>query len=426
MINTHKIYIYITIIFCGIFMVTGTVKSQGVAIDASKLVPKAEISFSPRTGSFVEGSTFEVPILINTKGSSVNSIEVKISYDRNLLSIVKPANGSSVIGVWVEPPRYDNSKGTASYVGVIPGGITTQSGLIGTITFKALKTGVAQVKVGSESVLLLNNGMGTEISFNSIPANYTIIPKAPEGLRVYSETHPYSDNWYNNKSPVISWDSENSVDGYSFELDNKPTTIPDNTIDTTDNIKGFDKLDDGLWYFHIKAIKRGVWGTTSHFLVKIDTVQPAEFTPEANYVVAATVLVERTLISFFTTDNLSGIDHYEVGVIDKSQPVTTSPVFIESESPFQVPLTSDSSLRVIVRAIDKAGNVRDVSIDVKQPLLITRVIKDYLVYILVFIILSGLIGLIVHYTVGHHVIKHLKEFRDSLKSDHGDEDNIPK
>ena len=39
----------------------------------------------------------------------------------------------SIIGVWVEPPAYDNSRGTV--IGVIPNGITTSSGLIGTILF---------------------------------------------------------------------------------------------------------------------------------------------------------------------------------------------------------------------------------------------------------------------------------------------------
>jgi len=420
MIIKSKILITTYTVLCVFSLNFGIAKSQGVTIDASKLVPKAEISFSPRSGSFTEGSTFEVPIIINTKGNSINSIDVKISFDKNVLSIVKPSNGSSVIGVWVEPPKYDNSRGTASYVGVVPNGITTESGLIGTITFKALRTGRAVVSVGPESILLLNNGMGTQISFNSVNANYTIIPKAPEGLRVYSETHLYSGDWYNNNSPIISWESDSVVDGYSFEFDNKPSTVPDSVIDTTENSMSYDKLNDGLWYFHIRAIKKGVWGPASHFLVRIDTEPPAVFKPEANYVIAAVALIDRTLVSFFTTDNLSGIDHYEVGVIDKSQPVTVSPVFVESESPYQVPLKSGSNLSIIVRAVDKANNVRDVSIDVKPPLLVTRIIKDYIVYILIFIILAGLIGLILHYTLGHHIVRHLKEFRESMKKDEFD------
>ena len=141
--------------------------------------------------------------------------------------------------------------------------------------------------------------------------------------------------------------------------------------------------------------------------MQIDTAPPAEFKPEINYIVAAT-LVERGLVSFLTTDNLSGIDRYEVGAIDKSQPITESPVFMQSESPFQVPLSSGGNLVVIVRAIDKAGNVRDASADIKIPLFITKFIKGYPIYILIFIISIGLVGLIViiaRYLFRHHIVK---------------------
>lgn len=424
-----KLILKITILyalFFSLFPLGNIAYSQSLNIDASKLVPRAEIQFSPKNGSFVEGSTFDVPILLNTKGNSINSIELRINFDKDKLSIIKPSNGSSIIGVWVEPPKYDNARGTASYVGIVPNGITTESGLIGSITFKALKTGQATVRVGNESTLLLNNGIGTEITFESIRANYTIIPKAPEGLNIYSETHPFQNDWYKNNSPVISWDNNSGLEGYSFELDNKPSTIPDNEIDSTDITKSYENLSDGLWYFHIKAIKNGVWGTTGHFLIRIDTVPPADFKPESNYVVAALAIVERTLISFFTTDNLSGVDHYEVGVIDKNQPTTESPVFVETESPYQVPLKAGSNLRVIVRAIDKAQNVRDVSIDVKPPLLITKFIKQYIVYILLGIILIGLVALILHYLFGHHIVRHIKEFKKLLNEEDNRKDEIKK
>jgi hypothetical protein len=63
---------------------------------------------------------------------------------------------------------------------------------------------------------------------------------------------------------------------------------------------------------------------------------------------------------------------------------------------------------VIVRAIDKAGNMRDVSIDVKKPLIVAEFIKDNLVLILLGIILVGLSILILHYLVGHHIVRKLR------------------
>ncbi len=132
---------------------------------------------------------------------------------------------------------------------------------------------------------------------------------------------------------------------------------------------------------------------------------------------AAAVLVNRALVSFFTTDNLSGIDHYEVGVIDKASPPTESPVFVDAQSPFQVPAASPAGLKVIVRAIDKAGNVRDESIDVKAPVLFGRFLSDYAPWILVAMLALILLGLGIQYAYGHHIIANLKRAWAIVRSD---------
>lgn len=399
------------------FLVNFVAQAQNVNIDASLLLTHVGVGLSPRSGSFTEGATFQVPILIDTKGASINGIEVHINYDKNKLSIVNPTGGTSIIGLWIDPPKFNNLNGTVSYIGVVPNGITTGSGLVGTITFKAIAAGSATVSVSSASRILLNDGLGTLAQVDVGRAEYSILAKAPEGVNVFSYTHPNQSDWYNNNTPVLSWVKDDGVSGFSFELDNKPNTIPDNVEDSEDTTKGFEKLNDGLWYFHIKAIKAGVWGATGHFLLRIDTTPPAHFTPETNYLVTAVILAERTLVSFFTTDNLSGVDHYEVGVIDKNQPLTDSPVFIQTESPFQLPFSKDGRLQVIVRAVDKANNVRDESIDIRMPFVITKFVQDYLVYILLGIIILGLVMLLIHYMLGYHIIRAIRRFRLILKNE---------
>lgn len=388
-------------------LIPGALFAASVTVDASTLVPNVAVSFSPRSGSFEEGSTFQVPIVLDTNGASINGLEVRLNFDADRLSIVQASTGQSIVGVWVEPPTYDNTRGTASYVGVIPNGIVTDSGVIGTITFRAKSTGRAVVSVRSDSNVLLNDGLGSPATLEKGRAEYTVIAKAPGGASVYSETHPSQTSWYNNNSPVISWDVEQGVTGFSYVLDNKPNTVPANTVTDTGTTKGYENLADGLWYFHIKAYKNGVWGGTTHFLVRIDTTPPARFKPQVNYVVAAVVLVNRTLVSFFTSDNLSGVDHYEVGVIDKSSAPTASPVFVDAESPFQVPSASVSGVTVIVRAVDKAGNVRDESIDVRPPNAIAQFLEGYLVWILLLILLLIVVFFGGRYIFGHHVFENM-------------------
>ncbi len=399
--NKISLIILISLLFFG-----EIVFSQNVYIDANTLIPKTSLILSPPSGTFTEESVFDVTIILNTKGKSINGVDVKVNFDPSILSVVKPSGGKSIIGVWVEPPSFDNNKGVVSYVGVIPNGITTDSGVIGTISFKVKKIGKTSVKINSNSLIYLNDGLGTKTYVDFGIGQYDFLSKAPEGVRVYSETHPIQSNWYSNNSPVFSWEKDIGVTGFSFILDDKPNTIPDNEIDSSDTTKSYTDLSDGLNYFHIKSYKKGVWGGTGHFLVRIDTNPPADFKPSVNYVISGENSTPRALVSFFTTDTLSGIDRYEVGIVDDK--IGASPVFVQSESPFQINLGGKQKSIVIVRSFDLAGNIKDVSVSVQKPFFLTSFIKEYLVYILALIILIGLLILIFHYLFGHKILSHLR------------------
>lgn len=387
-----------------------------INLDAKNLRASAAVSFSPQAGSFTEGSTFDIPILMNTRGNSVNAIELTIQFDPRTLAIVNPSGGKSIVGIWVEPPSYDNSKGTVRFAGMIPGGIVANSGLIGTLTFQAKGSGQTIVTVSNNSSVFLNDGLGTQISPDTVRGVYTLLPQAPEGARVYSDTHPFQSNWYRNNNPMVSWEREADVDGFSYAFDDKPATLPENKIVTTDTSKAYENVPDGVHYFHIMPIKKGIWGSVTNFQIRIDTSPPAQFTPQVDFLLAT--VVQRALISFVTTDALSGIDHYEVGVINKEDSTTNSPVFIRSESPYQVPFDTVKNVRVIVRAFDAAGNTRDAFIDVAQPFVLTKLLNDYKDIILTGLLLITFLALLVHYLFSHHILRRVKHSLDRAeKSD---------
>ena len=343
------------LLLIGVFTVSDAALAQPVInVDVSTLRQKATVSFSPRTGSFTAGSTFQVPIVINTEGKSVNAIELHIKFNPSRLQIIAPAGQRSIIGLWISPPTYSNTLGTLTLVGTIPGGLTTESGLVANITFKGIASGDTRLTISSESQILANDGLGTPVAASFGDALYSITPEPPEGPTVFSETNPFPDHWYNNNTPVIGWDASPGVTDYSYIVDDQPFTIPDNTPETADNRISLPNLPNGISYFHIKARKGAVWGGTTHFTLRVDAFSPATFTPTYERLSSG-----GTLLSFFTTDSLSGIDHYEVGVIDLNESPDITPVFQEAQSPFQLPSKTSGDVRVIVRAIDGAGNVRD-------------------------------------------------------------------
>lgn len=136
--------------FCLLWAISLTVSvasAQNISTEDVKSQPRVEVFMSPRFGSFVEGSNFEVPIFINTNGTNVRGLNIKINFDKDKLEVARPSGGTSIIDVWLESPKYNNTKGTISYVGTIPEGIVVTGGLVATITFKALGSGQAKIAV---------------------------------------------------------------------------------------------------------------------------------------------------------------------------------------------------------------------------------------------------------------------------------------
>lgn len=382
--------------------------AQTVYLDAQSLVGRASLVFSPKAGTFQEGSVFDVQVFLDTRGQSVNTVELHVSFPTDKLFLVRPSGDKSIIGLWLEPPKYSNTDGRASFIGVIPGGIVTNSGLISTLTFRTKAAGTAVVKVASTSRVLMNDGLGTDAEVDYGRASYSVTAKPPDGIAVFSETHPIQDRWYNNNNPILQWDKDGEAVDFSYTLDNQPFTVPDNVVDTQDALKQFQNLKDGVYYFHIKARKNNVWGVPTHFALHIDAHPPASFRPSVDFIDSGHVL-----ISFFTTDLLSGLDHYEVGVIDSSQPSTEAPAFVPAESPYQLPSVPDNA-NVIVRAIDRAGNVRDSRISVSPSS--HRFLQKYASFFLAGTLVLLLL-MILHYFFGHHLIAHFKRLMAAWKKE---------
>lgn len=366
---------------------------------------KSTLFISPANGTFLLGSTFDVSFILDTGGESINAFSLNLKFPPDKLAIVGSFGGKSIASVWAVPPVYSNAQGTAHLEGGIPGGIKTKAGIIATLTFQAKTPGQAVVEILPESQVLANDGLGTTIPLNLGRGNYSITPRPPEGVKVFSDTHPFQEKWYNNNNPVISWTSEEGITDFSYELDNKPNTIPDNVPDSQSTTKAYENLDNGMWYFHIKARKNNIWGPTTHYVLRIDTTPPASFKPRVELLTAT--IIARAFVYFFTTDSLSGLDHYEVGVVDRSKSQTESPVFIEAESPYQLPNEITGALRVIVRAVDEAGNVRDESADVYEPSPFNFIRKNLKTIAVLFLAL--LIFLIFHYLFGHKVFSRQKK-----------------
>ncbi|MFZ5916154.1 MAG: hypothetical protein ACOYZ7_04415 [Chloroflexota bacterium] len=122
-----------------------------------------------------------------------------------------------------------------------------------------------------------DNATNVETTFGV--GSFTYAASGPSAPEISSPTHPDEATWYNDDAPTFNWTTPPSgagIQGYSYALDHNPASLPDNIIETNGNTVAFANLDDGIWYFHVRA-QDGAnnWGPADHFRVNIDTAAPA-------------------------------------------------------------------------------------------------------------------------------------------------------
>lgn len=318
----------------------------------------AVLSITPPTGTFTVGSTFEVSVYLNTENQTINAIQTAISFPPDKLQLVSPSTGKSVIGVWTAQPTVNNQSGRVDLQGGVPGGINVSNGLITTLTFRVKAVGSAAIRFLDDSKILLHDGRGSNVLNNTSNGIFELVLPPPAGPLVVSETHNDQSQWYKNKNVFLSWQADSEVEGYSYEMSDDPAGLPDDVLDSSKTSVSYREVVDGVHYFHIKALRGGTWGGTTHFAIKIDSTEPADFPIK---IIPSTRTTRRQpIFDFNSTDENSGLSHYELKMfpLDRGG---KQPLFVEVTAPFVPEELALGQYLVVVRAYDFAGNYREVS-----------------------------------------------------------------
>lgn len=327
----------------------------------------ASLYFSPSSGTFFVGSTFDVSVFVNTDGEDINAVEVNLKFDPKKLQVASPTAGKSFIEVWVAQPTYSNIKGIINFIGGVPSpGINTSAGLVSTITFRVIEPGETSISFSDTSQVLRNDPRGTDVLTSLGRGNFTLLIPPPEGPKVSSPTHPDQNKWYKNNNPTFSWEKEEGVTDFSYSFDQDPMGTPDNLSEGSHTSISYSEVKDGMWYFHIKAKKAGTWGGMSHYLVRIDVTPPALFNPTVEP--SKKTSNKEPLVSFITTDALSGISYYRIKYINITPKTATEDevgFFTEVTSPYKLSSLNIGKYLVVVRAYDIAGNWREGTINIE-------------------------------------------------------------
>lgn len=358
----------------------------------------AQIYLTPPSGRFSVGDEFKVEILTDTQGKNINTAETNIVFSSNTLELLNVTQGSTFL---LPTPGSKIVEGNTVYIG---GGLPTpgfngKSGVLGSLTFKAKAVGKATVTI-TRGRALSNDGVGSQLPVTTQSASFDVTLPPVNQVVVNSTSHPDQKAWSRDSNPNLTWVMPPNAYGVSFILDRNPDTNPDDTLDaTTDTARSFQKLNDGIWYFHIKA--RGSqtndpFGPVTHYKLQLDTVAPLPFPVK----VEAESDLENTsvtpTITYNAIDDTSGVYRYDVYMDNRLvKELAPVPYVFSNQS------TGQHGIKVV--AYDRAGNstVSELPINItlpgEQPVTFNYLRKFLLVPVYALLLINLLIVIAVAY-----------------------------
>lgn len=347
-------------------LLTGLLVSFGVLTLSVLSIPKtlaATLTLLPNDTELEVGDTFDVSVVLDTEDADVNAIEIEIEFPADKLQVVSPNTGRSVIEIWAGQQRFNNKLGLIEMRGGIPGGLNITNGLVTTIQFRVRSSGSAAIQFTSKTAVLANDGLGTDVLIRTPGVILSANPPKPAGPIVTSPTHSEQGRWYANGDVLLEWSIDGGAEAYSYVLNQEPVFQPDSIAEGSHTDISYSNLSSGIHYFHIRALRDGQWGGSTHFQIGVDIAPPAEF--EVEVIPSARTSSRQPVLKFFTTDAQSGIDHFEIKTISLTPAVEgAAPVdelFTDAQSPYVMYPLEMGSYDVVIRAYDKARNYREVT-----------------------------------------------------------------
>lgn len=400
--------------------------SFGLSWPDTAKAQNGSLYLSPSSGKVSVGETFSIVLRVNTGGVAINAVEGSIIFNQRELSVTSVSRSGSIFSIWAAEPRFSNAEGTIEFAGGVPNpGYSGANGLLLTINFRAKAAttvkGFTEIVLVSGSVLA-NDGEGTNILASLGKATYYINPSAGSAspidvpsaisqstlIAITSTTHPDQGKWYSNINPEFKWELPDDTDAVSYLITDSPTsnpgTIPDGLVA---GVK-FSNIEDGVNYFHLRFRENGAWGPISHFKFQIDSKPPQEFK-----VLITDDNSSEPKLTFESSDDLSGIDHYEIKVDKNDWLVIDKSV---AGKPYGLINQGYGKRQVIIKAVDGAGNSTTASATVTIPGGIWKKFLDLIQWIFQKGILPAIIVALI--ALAHEFFAHSKwgrKFKKNLK-----------
>ncbi len=176
----------------------------------------------------------------------------------------------------------------------------------------------------------------------------------PEAPTILSVDYPNPEQWYKADSASFSWSLPEEVVAVAAELTSDSKTEPMKTYRPPVSSLSIevDKWEEGIQYLTVQFKNADKWGPFTAHKVMIDNTAPAPFSVQ---VTPHQGDQRGIIITAETTDELSGLSHFELSVNgDTPQKLSIE----EARRGYFMHVNGEGTHSIKVTAYDKAGNMR--------------------------------------------------------------------
>ncbi|MFA6502743.1 MAG: Ig-like domain-containing protein [Candidatus Paceibacterota bacterium] len=324
--------------------------------------------------------TVIVDVRIDSAGTGFNAAQATLHFPKNLLLAGEAETKGSAFSFWLEQPSVSNDRGTVSFIGGAPYGVSGSSIQVLRLVFTPRGTGSGIISI-VDAAVTSSDGSGANILATTTDTTITVSPTrvsppavttittvatsttvartpvagtaVPSAPAIRVPLYPEDGTaWYNTISKFsVSWALAPDVSGVSTAVNRESVFTPPAESEGLFDNETFDALSDGVWYVHVRFQNNLGWGKALHRRIAIDTVPPAGF--KVAQVSEKDPTTPKATLEFRASDALSGIRGYQVSIDGTSLPTVSAAGFTGA---FTTPLLAPGEHAVSVQATDLAGN----------------------------------------------------------------------
>lgn len=171
-INTSNIFLVTIISLVVIYGEYTLLKTAGVLTNETERTVSFVI---PSKGQFKIGEIFPVKIEISGIEIPINAVQADLGFNPDKVEVVDVSIKESFAKVFIQK-QINNEIGYVRLTGGLQSpGFAEKAGTLGTVFFRAKESGLVQMKFLTTSLVLANDGVGTNVIKDYPEANYLVI-----------------------------------------------------------------------------------------------------------------------------------------------------------------------------------------------------------------------------------------------------------